>query len=241
MLEGNKNADIGSIAEELFKNSIGDHLSVIDKIKAKYGIPGDFTVAIITGGHKEKCDVKMEFSGRRNIDANIKSFNKSGFNHLARTKVGRFCKLCDLEAYQANLEALVLQKSENTKLPLFREEDRGFWRPLIEGKVDLILKTSFSTHTSREILVLIDQKNNIIRLYCMADVLKKLDRKVTFTIGGFNVGSCISFQRKGGDGGSNGNTPKNSIKHTGNGVQLKIKCRKFIKEMENCLIAEYLV
>ncbi|WP_341755344.1 hypothetical protein [Candidatus Tisiphia endosymbiont of Ptychoptera albimana] len=58
----NRNAYIGKNVEVLFKNSIGDHQKIIQKIQENFKIQGDFVAAICSGVHNEKVDVKMEFS-----------------------------------------------------------------------------------------------------------------------------------------------------------------------------------
>ncbi len=62
------------------------------------------------------------------------------------------------------------------------------------------MKWGFSKNPSREILVLYDRSNFIVRIYAMKDLLEKLSKEITFTKGGVNIGECVSFQRKGGNG-----------------------------------------
>ena len=89
----NRNAFIGRNVEVLFKNSVGDNPSVIEKIQKCFDIEGRFLNAISTGIHSEKADVKMEFADGHNIDANIKAFKTSSasYNQLTRTTIARFC------------------------------------------------------------------------------------------------------------------------------------------------------
>ncbi|MDD9335144.1 hypothetical protein [Candidatus Tisiphia endosymbiont of Metellina segmentata] len=58
----NRNAYIGKNVEVLFKNSIGDHQKIIQKIQENFKIQGNFITAICSGVHNEKVDVKKEFS-----------------------------------------------------------------------------------------------------------------------------------------------------------------------------------
>ncbi|WKD00290.1 hypothetical protein [Borreliella bissettiae] len=79
-----------------------------------------------------------------------------------------------------------------------------------------------------------------IAVHPMAAALNKLSTKIEFTIGGFNIGDCVSFQRKGGNNGSfSKTTSKYDTKHPGNNVQLKLKIHKFIKLMDGVKLGEY--
>ena len=73
----------------------------------------------------------------------------------------------------------------------------------------------------------------------MKEVLSKLSTEIRFTKGGFNIGECVSFQRKGGNGSISRTIPKTSIKHPGNNIQLKLKTYKMIELLENIKLTEY--
>jgi hypothetical protein len=108
----NRNAHIGRNVEILFKNSVEDNPSVIEKIQKYFDIDSRFLTAISTGIHSEKADVKMEFADGNNIDANIKAFKKTSvaYNQLTRTSITNFCKLFFDEAMQTELEQLFITK-----------------------------------------------------------------------------------------------------------------------------------
>ena len=237
---GNENAFIGRNVEVLFKNSVGDVPQVVENIRAKFNLTGTFESAILSGIHGEKADVKMGFSCGHNIDANIKAYRGTGFNQLTRASVRRFSELFLLtEEQSTNLQQLVIQKSRTPSNPLFPDDKREQWRAILTPHIPRLIKWGFSSITRREILVLFDRDESKMRIYAMSDVLRCLPRDVTFTKGGFNIGECISFQRKGGNGSLSRTIPKNDIRHPGNDVQLKIKPRKFVCLMERIKIAEY--
>ena len=239
----NRNAHIGRNVESLFKNSIIDHPSVINNIKDRFKISGDYEAAITSGIHGEKADVKLGFSCGHNIDANIKAYKGSGFNQLTRASVSRFADLFNLnENEQRNLEEIVTEKSKNTKNHLFvRKDDIVIWNHFFNTNLKKILKWGFSFKSSREILVLYSRDANTMRIYTMKDVLSKIPKKVTFTRGGANIGGCVLLQRKGGNGSLSKTIPKHDIKHPGNDIQLKLKVSKLVNLLEDVIVAEYIV
>jgi hypothetical protein len=243
MNENNRNAFIGMNVETLFKNSIVDNAEVTRAIQEHFKLDGHFTQAIKSGIQGEKADVKMEFACGHNIDVNIKAYKeKSAFNQLTRTSVSKFCNIFDLSSLeQENLENIVVEKSINPKNKLFAEQDWEKWEVFFNNNVKEILKWGFSSKPTREILVLFNRDDNTFRIYPMLQVLKLLNKDITHTKGGFNIGDCVSFQRKGGNGSLSKIIPKNSIKHPGNNIQLKLKCNKFVSSMEFAKIAGYKV
>ncbi|GHU54335.1 hypothetical protein FACS1894132_08800 [Clostridia bacterium] len=123
---------------------------------------------------------------------------------------------------------------------MFTEKEWNGRKELFVKIKNELLKWGFSSHSSREILVLFDRKMNIAKLYPMKDILKLLAGEVKRTKGGFNTGEFVSFQRKGGNGSLSKTIPKNSIKHPGNNIQLKLKINdKLIDFLRKILIAEY--
>jgi hypothetical protein len=86
----NKNAYIGMNIEQLIKNSIGDHPSVIKKLQERFNIKGDLENAAGGGIYGDKSDVRINFNCGHYIDANVKGY-KVGFNQLRRTSVSKFC------------------------------------------------------------------------------------------------------------------------------------------------------
>ncbi len=74
----------------------------------------------------------------------------------------------------------------------------------------------------------------------MKEVFKKLNKTLTFTKkGNIAFGETIVLQRKGGNGVHSKDIPKDSLKHPGNNVQLKLKMKEFVKIMEPVLLASY--
>lgn len=238
----NNNAFIGRNVEILFKNSISDHPAVLKKIQSYFGICGHYLGAIGMGTHSEKADVKMEFADGRNIDANIKAFSKSGisYNQLTRASVETFCKRFLLENIRLELEGLVIKKAKNTNSKLIPEHLQEKYRRIFEEIAKEMVEWSLSYKKSREIIVIYERDDSIMRIYPMKDVLKNFDYSISFTKNGnIAIGDCIIFQRKGGNGDHSKSIPKDSIKHPGNNVQLKLKMNEFILKMESVLLAEY--
>lgn len=239
--EKNRNAYAGMNIESLFKNSIGDNPKVIETIRGIFKIEGRYLESIKSGIHGEKADVKMEFACGHNIDVNIKGY-KSGFNQLTRTTVKKFGEMFDLsEDDIQELENIVVEKSKNSRNALFPENKQDKWRSFFCKNAKKILRWGFSYKQNREILVLFDRETNIFRIYQMKEVLSRLDTDIQMTKGGVNIGNCVSFQRKGGNGSLCKNIPKYSISHPGNNLQLKLKIHKFIESYNSLLIAQYKV
>lgn len=240
-LKDNRNAFRGSNIEILFKNSVHDHPSVINAIRDAFGIEGRFLQAIQTGGETAKGDVKMSFGGDRTIDANVKSYIGRGFNQMTRMPVSAFARRFELpEAEKTELFSLVLGKSANTKTPLFPPETRQKWRVLFEERAKKIVSNAFSAHPSREILVLYNREESVMRIWKMRDVLRLIESDIEFTKRGGNIliGGCVVFQRKGGNG-TKVKLPKTHPKHPGNDVQIKLDIARFSQLFDDRKIASY--
>lgn len=238
----NRNAYIGRNVEILFKNSIEDNPSVIEKIQKYFDIESRFLNAISTGIHSEKADVKMEFADGNNIDANIKAFKKTSaaYNQLTRTSITNFCKLFFDEAMQTELEQLFIAKARDKRSQVFPEVIRPRIKAAMEAKVDKMLEWAFSYKQSREILVLYERTTSMMYIYPMKEVFKHLNKEVAFTSrGNIAIGDTIVLQRKGGNGVHSKDIPKDSLRHPGNNVQLKLKMLDFVKAMEGVLLTSY--
>jgi hypothetical protein len=237
----NKNALDGRNVETLFKESLGSQLAIINNLCKAYEIYGKFEAVTLGGIYGGKADARISFKCGHHIEANIKSFKGGGFNQITRTSVSNFCHEFDLSTSdKKELENLVTAKARNKNQDLFPEQTRDKWRTFFVKNASNLLRWGFADKPNREILVLYSRDDSVMYLYRMKDVLKFLPKKITFTKGGFNIGSCISFQRKGGDGNFK-KLPKTDIGHPGNDIQLKIKGRKFIAEMSNILLGSYKV
>ena len=76
----------------------------------------------------------------------------------------------------------------------------------------------------------------------MKEVLKDIKKDIVFTAkGNVDIGTCMSFQRKGGNGSMSKTIPQTDIKHPGNNIQLKLQVDKFVREMEQRLIGQYII
>ncbi|GHT04791.1 hypothetical protein AGMMS5026_06860 [Endomicrobiia bacterium] len=97
------------------------------------------------------------------------------------------------------MENIVVAKVRSPKNPLFSEQNRNKWGNFFRDKAKDLLKWGFAKNSSREILILYDRCTSIVRIYAMKEVLSKLSTEIRLTKG-FNIGECVSFQRKGGNG-----------------------------------------
>lgn len=237
----NRNAYAGRNVEHLFVNSIKDHPSVVSKIQKAFGIDNRLINAINTGIHAGKVDVKLEFACGRNIDANIKAFKNMGFNQITRTTIKNFCEKNGFGSETiSKLEQLSINKARKITSFWIPESEQEYIKSLIQPIAENIVKWSFSSQSSREILVLYNRINNIMHIYTMKDVLKELDYSVSFTVrGNILIGKFILIQRKGGNGVHSKDIPKDSLKHPGNNIQLKLKINPFIKDMSYIELCSY--
>ncbi|MCB0724023.1 MAG: hypothetical protein KDC73_04930 [Ignavibacteriae bacterium] len=238
----NRNAFIGRNAEQLFKNSIGDQSSILGKIISHFKIKGVFEGALSTGIHGEKSDIKMGFSDGRNVDANIKAFKASGpaFNQITRTTISKFCEIFNLLELKSTLTDLFLEKSRNSRTKTFPDNIQSHLISIFQPISRQILSWSFSYKKSREILVLFEQETGSFLIYPMKEVLQKINKEISFTTrGNIQIGNCVIIQRKGGNGVHSLHIPKDDIKHPGNNIQIKLKMKIFISEMERILLAKY--
>ena len=185
----------------------------------------------------------MEFADGRNIDANIKAYKSSSvaYNQLTRTSISNFCNRFSLdENFKKELENLFILKARNTKGKLFPIEIQDRIKPIFQNISVEMLKWGFSHKASREILVIYERDNSVMLIYSMKKVFDKLDKTISFTRNGnIAIGKSIVFQRKGGNGIHSIDIPKDSLKHPGNNVQLKMRMKPFIDDMLSCLIATY--
>ncbi len=239
MSKKNKNAIAGKNVEILFKNSVNDNPSVIEAIREAYSIRGNFSQCIEMGVHGNKCDVKMGFTCGRNIDVNVKSY-KRGYNQITRLSVDNFSHKFNLsETQKEELRDFVLSKSRNVNSTLIPDSKREQWRFIFEERVKKIISFAFSEHPSREILVLYDKDESIMRIWKMKDVLTAIGGDVEFTQkGNILIGKCVVFQRKGGNG-QHVRISKTDPKHPGNDIQLKLRVSNFLVLHENKKIASY--
>ncbi|MDR3092409.1 MAG: hypothetical protein LBU33_00655 [Endomicrobium sp.] len=241
--ENNKNAFVGMNIELLIKNSLKDHPNVIKKLKGRFDIQGSLENTAGGGIYGDKSDVRINFTCGHYIDANVKSFkNKAAFNQLARTTVSKFCDDFELDStYRQELENIVVSKSKSPKNSLFSEEQWQKWGKFFKDNVKKLLEWGFSKKPNREILVLYNRDTSIVKIYHMREVLETLPTDITFTKGGFNIGGCVSFQRKGGNGSLSKRISKTTIQHPGNNVQLKVKINKLIPILKPVELAEYTI
>ena len=240
MSKKNKNAIVGNNVEILFKNSVGDNPSVVEAIREAYSISGDFSRALQTGVHGNKCDVKMGFTCGRNIDANIKAYKDMRYNQITRMTVENFAIRFDLsDTQKEELRGLVLSKSRNVNSPLIPASRRQQWRFIFEERAKKIISSSFSEHPSREILVLYDRDESIMRIWKMRDVLTAIGSDVAFTPrGNIVIGKCVVFQRKGGNGVTV-KVPRTDPKHPGNDIQMKLNIKSFLNLHDEKKISWY--
>lgn len=236
----NTNAYVGKNVETLFKNSIGDHPSVINKIRSAFKINGNFENAIPTGLHAEKVDVKIAFNCGRNIDVNIKSYKKSaGYNQLTRTSLKKFCEIFNLECFEYLQNRFIsksLRANENLIPIIHQKEMLSIFQPIAKE----IVKWSLSYKLSREMLVLYEREDSIMHIYVMKNILDSLCYRFCFTKkGNMMIGYYIVIQRKGGNGAHSKSVPKDSIEHPGNNIQIKLKINDFVRGMEKYKLASY--
>ena len=103
-----------------------------------------------------------------------------------------------------------------------------------------ILKWAFSYKESREILVIYERDTSTMSIYAMREVFRNLGTETKLTKkGSIAIGKSVVIQRKGGNGVHSLDIPKDSLKHPGNNVQVKLKMKEFISEMESILLASY--
>lgn len=238
----NRNAYLGKDAELLFKNSIGNHSDIIDRIIDVFKIKGKFSQAINVGIYAEKADVKMNFSCGNNVDISIKAYKQAvAYNQLTRASINKFCKIFNLDCLDY-LQNLVISKSRNVKSNLIPFEEQEKILSIFQPIAKEIVKWSFSNETTKELLVLYQREKNLMRIYVMKDILKTLKYDIIFTDkDNIIIGDYIVIQRKGGNGSLSKTIPKDSIKHPGNNIQLKLKIKDFVNGMKNYELASYFV
>ena len=227
----NRNSFAGSNIETLYCNSVGDHPSVVEAIKDKFGIDTRYIKSIRTGRQGEKCDVKMNFADGYNVDVNIKGYKPEAmFNQALRTSLSRFGELHELDL--SDMRRLFQLKAQATNRPLIPLSERPYWCDKLAPKAKEIVKHAISDTPSREILVLYDRTDSVMRAYKTSEFLKQLDYGIDFTPrGNIKIGCCFQLQRKGGDGNIK-TYPKTDSRHPSNDIQVKIDIRSFLGAIE---------
>jgi hypothetical protein len=237
----NTNAASGKKGETLLRDTISEHPDVIETLRTAYRIPAGFTGTMRTSTG-QKCDVKIDFDGR-NIDASVKSYKKSGSNQIARWSVDNFAKEFGLsDTIREELRELILAKiRSDSELPLFPQSKQELFKEIFEPLLTDIIKKSFSDVPGREILVLYNSTEGMMRIWRMADVVRRIPKTMVYTRqGNIVIGKCVGLQRKGGNG-KHVKVPKTSPEHPGNGVQTKLYIQKFIRLHGQRMLAEYQV
>ena len=237
----NTNAASGKKGETLLRDTISEHPDVIETLRTAYRIPADFTGTMRTSTG-QKCDVKIDFDGR-NIDASVKSYKRSGSNQIGRWTVDNFAKEFGLsDAIREELRELILAKiRSDSELPLFPQSKQEKYKEILDPLLGDIIKKSFSDVPGREILVLFNRVEGIMRIWKMRDVVNRIPPTLDYTRdGNILIGECVGLQRKGGNG-KRVKVPKTSPEHPGNDVQTKIYIQKFIRLHGKRMLAEYKV
>lgn len=238
----NTNAAAGKEGERLFRDTLANHPDVIEVLRAAYKIRGTFSTTMLTGTG-QKCDVKIGFDCGRNIDASIKAYKQTaGYNQLTRLTVDNFAQRYNLsDAVREDLRELILAKSRSLRrIPLFPPNRRKMFKEIIEPLAPQIIKDSFSDVPGREILVLFNRTEGIMRIWRMTDVVGRIPKTVDYARGGnMIIGGCIALQRKGGNGQYTRVTDKTSPDHPGNQIQIKLHIKKFINLHGQRMLAEY--
>lgn len=239
-LEQNTNAHIGSIGEDFFSESIKQNKIVLNKIKNFFSLE-NFTGTELVGQQGRKSDVNL-FYGDKIVEASVKSYKPdAGFNQLTRASVSKFCNHFNApQEIKTRLENIVVKKSREPNNFLFPKNEEPYWFNFFNSILKDMLSWAFSSKSSYEILVLFDYQNYFFRIYPTRNILAYIEKQpFKFTKGGFNIGNCVSFQRKGGNGALSRDIPKTDIKHPGNNIQIKLNIRNFIQEQKINLLAEY--
>ncbi|MCL1995593.1 MAG: hypothetical protein FWG63_05230 [Defluviitaleaceae bacterium] len=238
----NRNAHAGRNVERLIENSIVDQPAVILALKKCFKIKGELKNSAGGGIYGDKSDMRINFDCGHYVDANIKSYKGVGFNQLTRTTISGFCNQFNLDASSQNeLEFFVVEKSKNTQGALFPLTAQEKWGNFFNANAKRIVKWGFSSNTNREVLILYNKNTSQVKIYPMKKIVNNITAEIAFTKGGVNIGRCISFQRKGGNGKASRHIPKVAIEHPGNNIQLKLKIKKLIEEFENKELAEYTI
>jgi len=214
--------------ERLFKNSIGNYPEVLQALKARFGIEGEFAKAFSTGTDAGKSDVIVRFTDAT-LSANIKAF-KSGFNQLTRTTITSFCKEFGIEHLQSTFEEGAVRVAAK-KGRFILACDEATIVETIGPLARSIVQFSLSRMENPELLVLYSRSTNTMNLYDLNHLLRSLEYEVAVSARGIiKLGKYITIQRKGGNGVHSIHIPKTSLAHPGNNLQVKMKVGSFVSD-----------
>lgn len=212
--------------EKLFKNTIGRHPDVLDKLRLHFGIRGDYAKSFSTGTDAGKSDVIVRFTDAT-LSANIKAY-KTGFNQLTRTTISSFCKEFNLGYLQQVFEEGALRVASRSGR-FIQESDVPLIIEAISPLATAIVHFSLARMENPELLVLYNRGTNTMNLYDMRNLLDNLNYEVSISGRGvIKIGEYITIQRKGGNGVHSIHIPKTSLAHPGNNLQVKMKVGTFV-------------
>lgn len=222
----NQNALIGMDTERLFKNSIGNHAAVLNKLKEHFSIKGDYAKSFSTGTDSGKSDVMVRFTDST-LSANIKAY-KTGFNQLTRTTISLFCNEFSIHHLQSVFEEGAVRVASKQGRFISASDEVQVIETLAPLARDIV-HFSLARKENPELLVLYNRTINVMHLYDMKDLLDNLEYDVTISGRGvIKIGKFITIQRKGGNGVHSIHIAKTSLAHPGNNLQVKMKVGHFV-------------
>lgn len=223
----NKNAQIGTAVERLFKNSIRNRDDVHRILKDYFKIEGSFATSYLTGADAGKSDVILKFADGRTLSANIKAF-KAGFNQITRSRISHFCDRFGIQSLRPVFEEGALRVAKKSGRFIL-ETDEQIVKSTLSPIAHKIVQVSIAGPENPELLVLFDRLQNRMLLYDLRKLLDDIDYEVSFSKRGIiGLGHFFTIQRKGGNGVHSMHIAKDSLDHPGNGLQVKMNVRKFV-------------
>ncbi len=229
----NRNAAIGKDHEEIFAQEIQKDQQTIHDIVRSFSskMPQrglKIKIVETEGQHGEKSDVFIRTTGGYNFGANIKSFIGEGFNQVTRITIDNFSKKFDMSyRFIDIIKKLTIAKAQNSRQNWITEQHVDLVINEIKPKAFDIVQYSLLGEDSPELFALIKRDDQIIWIYRMDELLdylrNSIDVKVT-SRGVLMLNECFSIQKKGGNGNHEKHA-KDDLRHGGNNLQIKMKCK----------------
>lgn len=230
------NARIGKDSENLIKNYIRNHQTeLIPKFAELFEhiSEGDEILSVSrVGSELEKTDVLMRFRSDTTLAASVKAFKSNiGFNQVVRKSITKFCTDIGMgNVIEQHLIRCTISKARNKGSWIDKSAEDVILR-VIEEKLKRILQYSFCGEDNPHLLILTTTDTKEIAIYKMENFLEHLLKRANVGIskrGVIIINEFITIQRKGGNGKHVKTPPKDSIKHPGNNIQVKLNCRKVL-------------
>lgn len=245
-MRGNINHSIGKENEEILTDIFNKNRKLFQLIAKNFG--NNENVISYTAeriGHLgKKSDFTINTSNGDNYSVTVKSFKGNGFNQVSRVGISRFISNFNLSVQiKKVLERATIRYATKTTQKWITDEIKDTVVNSFKSVAFDIIQDSLSGEDNPMLLVLMQSDVDRIYFFKMDDFLKQMKEELKTEItprGVISLHPCFTIQRKGGNGRKDDALfGKESLKHGGNDLQIKMKSLAIIKSFSSIVICNY--